>query len=116
MRVITFAWKDGEVPKADKVYDVRHLPNPHRVPRLRRRTGIDIEVQNWLFMNHKEVQAWYLDLLDEVREIREKKPDATLAIGCHGGRHRSVAIACMLYRSLGKDITLEHARLGGYYE
>ncbi len=103
-RVISFGFKYGLPVDADNVFDARFLPNPHFVPTLRPRTGMDHEVAR--FVLESAEGAEYLDALCRLMEpllpryAREGKVTLTIAVGCTGGRHRSVAIAEALGRRL----------------
>jgi RNase adapter protein RapZ len=105
MTVISFGYKYGLPVDADLVFDVRCLPNPYFVPGLRRRTGRDRAVA--AFMERDASTREFMDRLqDYVRYvvpyyIAEGKSYLTVAIGCTGGRHRSVMIAERLKRALG---------------
>ena len=95
--VISFGFKYGIPIEADLVFDVRFLPNPFYDPEMRRLTGLDEKVARFV-LDHPNTQsflrAWY-QLLDAVVPgyIAEGKPKLSIAIGCTGGQHRSVAIA-----------------------
>jgi UPF0042 nucleotide-binding protein len=95
--VLSFGYKHGVPVDADLVFDVRCLPNPHFVPTLRRRTGRDRAVVT--FMEKDSSSRAFMDRLDEYLRfavpyyIAEGKSYLTVAIGCTGGRHRSVMIA-----------------------
>jgi UPF0042 nucleotide-binding protein len=88
------------------VFDVRFLPNPHFVPSLRRKSGRDAAVVRYL--RRSPVTREFLDrTLDLVRFLiprfaDEGKRYLTIAVGCTGGRHRSVAVADALRRGLGR--------------
>ena len=90
---------------ADLVFDVRCLPNPHFVPALRRRTGRDRAVSQ--FLERQASTREFIERLEDYLQfvlphyIAEGKSYLTIALGCTGGRHRSVAIAERLRRSLG---------------
>jgi len=104
MTVVSFGYKHGVPVDADLVFDVRCLPNPHFVPALRRRTGRDRAVV--AFMEREASTVEFMDRLSEyVRYVipfyvAEGKSYLTVAIGCTGGRHRSVMIAERLKRTL----------------
>ena len=104
--LLSFGFKHGLPVDADLVFDVRCLPNPHFVPALRRRTGRDRAVV--AFMERDEPARAFIDRLEDyVRYvvpyyIAEGKSYLTIAIGCTGGRHRSVMIAERLGRALAK--------------
>ena len=112
--VLSFGFKHGVPVDADLVFDVRCLPNPHFVPTLRRRTGRDKAVAD--FLERDESTRQFMDKLEEyVRYlvpfyVAEGKSYLTIAIGCTGGRHRSVMIAERLKRALG-DIGVARVRV-----
>ena len=92
--LISFAYKFGLPREADLVFDVRFLPNPHFVPILQPRTGLDAEVGAFVeadpdFATFFEKLAELIDMLLP-RFVQESKKYATITIGCTGGRHRSV--------------------------
>ncbi len=97
IQVFSFGFKHGMPVEADLVIDVRFLPNPFYDPEMRRLTGLDEKVARFV-LDHPNTQsflrAWY-QLLDAVVPgyIAEGKPKLSIAIGCTGGQHRSVAIA-----------------------
>jgi len=103
--LLSFGFKYGLPVDADLVFDARCLPNPHFVPTLRRRTGRDRAVVE--FMERDSGSRAFMDRLEEyVRYVvpfyvAEGKSYLTIAIGCTGGRHRSVMIAERLRRALG---------------
>jgi len=102
--LLSFGYKHGLPVDADLAFDVRCLPNPHFVPALRRRTGRDRGVVN--FMERDESTREFMDRLEAYvryvvpHYIAEGKAYLTIAIGCTGGRHRSVMIAERLKKSL----------------
>ncbi len=104
LTVVSFGYKHGVPVDADLVFDVRCLPNPHFVPGLRRRTGRDRAVI--AFMERDPSTVEFMDRLsDYVRYVvpfyvAEGKSYLTVAVGCTGGRHRSVMIAERLRRQL----------------
>ncbi|HVP02971.1 MAG TPA: RNase adapter RapZ [Solirubrobacteraceae bacterium] len=93
----SFGFKNGPSRDADMVLDVRFLPNPHYVPELRPLTGRDREVVDYVARDGRldEFYDHLLPLLDFLipQYVAEGKAHLTIAIGCTGGRHRSVAIA-----------------------
>lgn len=95
--VMSFGFKYGLPLDADHVADVRFLPNPHWVPELRPHTGLDDEVSDFVLAQEgaTEFLAAYRACLALVMEgyARENKRYATVAIGCTGGKHRSVAMS-----------------------
>ena len=118
--IVSFGFKNGVPLDADLLFDVRCLPNPHFVPALRRRTGRDRAVSQFL-----ERQAGTREFIERLEDylqfvlphyIAEGKSYLTIALGCTGGRHRSVAIAERLRRSLssveGARIRVRHRDIG----
>jgi UPF0042 nucleotide-binding protein len=103
---LSFGFKYGLPLDADLVFDVRFLPNPHFVAKLREKTGRDRPVVRFLdqFDDTREFLDRTTDLLEFLvpRYAQEGKSYLTVAIGCTGGRHRSVAIAEALAKALRK--------------
>jgi UPF0042 nucleotide-binding protein len=103
--VMSFGFKYGIPLDADIVLDMRFLPNPYWVPELRPLTGLDAEVSDYVL--HLPEAALFLErivpALEPVLEgyQREGKTYATIAVGCTGGKHRSVATAEELATRLG---------------
>jgi len=93
----SFGFKNGPARDADMVLDVRFLPNPHYVPELRPLTGRDERIVEYVARGGKleEFYGRLLPLLDFLipQYVAEGKAHLTIAIGCTGGRHRSVAIS-----------------------
>ena len=107
IEVMSFGFKYGLPLDADLVFDVRFLPNPYYQPELRNQTGLDDAVYNYV-MDHQESEDFYRHLYDLIEPIlpsykREGKSVLTIAMGCTGGQHRSVAFAARLGRDLAKD-------------
>lgn len=95
--VMSFGFKYGIPIEADLVFDVRFLPNPYYVAALRHKTGLESEVSDFI-MKHdqaKEFMALLYKMIDFLipQYIEEGKHTLTVAIGCTGGHHRSVAVA-----------------------
>jgi UPF0042 nucleotide-binding protein len=117
--VMSFGFKYGLPVDADLVVDCRFLPNPHWVPELRAKTGTDDEVARYVFdqPGAKEFLDRYAELLRIVTEgyRREGKRYMTLAVGCTGGKHRSVAMSERLAKRLtadGVETVLVHRDMG----
>jgi UPF0042 nucleotide-binding protein len=118
--VLSFGYKYGLPMDADLVVDVRFLPNPHWIPELREHTGQDADVRDYVLA--QEGAGEFLDRYhDLIRLIsagyrREGKRYLTLAVGCTGGKHRSVAIseqlAVRLAEQDGLSVRVEHRDLG----
>ena len=114
--VTSFGFKYGIPNDADLVFDVRFLPNPYYIDGLRTKTGNDKEVRDFV-MGHPESGEFLEKLTDLVQflipnYVKEGKYRLVIAIGCTGGRHRSVTLANALYDQL-KDkgeygIKLDH--------
>jgi RNase adapter protein RapZ len=104
VNLLSFGFKHGAPTEADLVFDVRCLPNPHFVDRLRHLTGRDAKVVR--FMKQHKVTQDFINRLTEFLKfalphyVTEGKSYLTIAIGCTGGQHRSVMIAEALKRSL----------------
>jgi UPF0042 nucleotide-binding protein len=119
LTVMSFGFKYGLPLDADHVADVRFLPNPFWVPELRSRTGLDDPVSDYVLSRPGATQ-WldaYVAALTPVLAgyLRENKRYATIAIGCTGGKHRSVAICEQLaarLRSQTVSATTVHRDLG----
>lgn len=117
--VISFGFKYGIPIDADYVADMRFLPNPHWVPELRPRTGQDIEVAGYV-RSQPGAQPFldgFLPLLKLVAGgyLTEGKRFMTVAVGCTGGKHRSVAMSEEIARRLtaaGQDVRTIHRDLG----
>ena len=117
--VISFGYKYGLPVDADLVLDCRFLPNPHWVPELRPMNGIDERVRDYVFAQPGATE--FIDRFGELFELvtagyrREGKRFATIAVGCTGGKHRSVAISREIARRLvakGVDTSVVHRDLG----
>ncbi len=113
--VLSFGFKYGIPSDADLVFDVRFLPNPYYIEELREKTGNDEEIDNFVMSNATagEFLNKLQDLVDFLipNYINEGKNQLVIAIGCTGGKHRSVTIANRLAMSLNnKDfgIKVEH--------
>jgi UPF0042 nucleotide-binding protein len=116
----SFGFKHGPPRDADLVFDVRFLPNPHYVPDLKPRTGLDPEVVAYVAREGKLAEFYALlePLLDFLipQYEEEGKAHLSVAIGCTGGRHRSVAITEHLgHRFAERDdvvVEIEHRDVG----
>jgi UPF0042 nucleotide-binding protein len=104
--LVSFGYKYGVPTDSDLVFDVRFLPNPHFVPRLRRYTGRDAKVQRYIrsFPQTGEFLRRIDGLLTYLipHYIAEGKSYLTIAFGCTGGKHRSVMLAESVKKSLEK--------------
>src|SRR5208337_4125534 len=104
--LVSFGYKYGVPTDADLMFDVRFLPNPHFVPRLRRYTGRDVKVRRYIqsFPQTGEFLRRMQGLLTYLipHYIEEGKSYLTIAFGCTGGRHRSVMMAEWMKKALEK--------------
>ena len=95
--VCSFGYKHGIPSEADLVFDVRFMPNPFYIPELKDKTGLDAPVRDYV-LSFEQSRA-FLDKMDDLfrfllpRYTEEGKTMLVVAVGCTGGRHRSVAIA-----------------------
>jgi UPF0042 nucleotide-binding protein len=118
--VMSFGFKYGLPPDADLVADCRFLPNPFWLPELSGQTGLDDAVRDYVLSQEgaEEFVDAYVGALEPVLAgyRRENKRHATIALGCTGGKHRSVAIAEELGRRLsalpGLNVSVKHRDLG----
>lgn len=105
--VLSFGYKYGLPMDSDLVIDVRFLPNPFWIPELRDFTGLDADVRNYVLSQEgaEEFLDRYLELLRLVSGgyRREGKRYLTLAVGCTGGKHRSVVVAEALAARLNQN-------------
>jgi len=117
--VLSFGFKYGIPVDADLVADMRFLPNPHWVPELKPCNGLDAAVSDYVLAQPDAVEFLerYEDLLRTMTEgyLREGKRFVTIAVGCTGGKHRSVSMAEALgsrLRAAGIDTLVVHRDLG----
>ncbi len=117
--VVSFGFKYGIPVDTDFLADMRFLPNPHWIPELRPRTGLDREVADYVLAQpgaEEFVQRW-VDLIAGVADgyLRQGKRFAQVAIGCTGGKHRSVTVTEEVVRRLelrGIEARAYHRDLG----
>ena len=113
--VLSFGFKYGIPSDADLVFDVRFIPNPYYIMELRELTGNDVAVRDYV-MNCPEAQIFRDKLTDLVEflipnYIKEGKTQLVIAVGCTGGRHRSVTLANELHNFLkrvGHSVVIAH--------
>lgn len=112
---MSFGFKYGIPSEADLVFDVRCLPNPFYIDELKHKTGLDAEVQNYVMESPKSVEL--LQKLTDLVEFLlpmyrdEGKSHLVIAVGCTGGKHRSVTFAESIYKHLstsGLRTTVNH--------
>jgi len=119
MHVLSFGYKFGTPIDADLIIDVRFLENPYFKPELRDLDGENEKVRNFVLKNRKTKTFLkkYLDLLDYLIPLYEKEGKAylTIAVGCTGGRHRSVTIARTVFeyfKKSGIQVGISHRDIG----
>ena len=109
INVMSFGFKYGVPPESDLVFDVRFLPNPYYVPELRQKTGRDAPVRDYVmeWQQTGEFLEHLFGMIDFLipQYIEEGKTSLVVAIGCTGGKHRSVALA---------EVLREHIEQNGY--
>ena len=115
LTIMSFGFKFGLPPEADLVLDVRCLPNPFYVPELKHKTGLDQEVVDFV-MGHSEAQELlrrYENFLQYALPlyVKEGKSQLTIAVGCTGGKHRSITFehtGAEYCTSLGYEPGVQH--------
>jgi UPF0042 nucleotide-binding protein len=120
LTVLSFGYKYGLPADADLVADMRFLPNPFWVPTLRGLSGLDAQVSDYVLAQEgaaEFVDRYVLALAPVLAGFqRENKRHATIAIGCTGGKHRSVAVvqrlAALLREQPGVAVSIKHRDLG----
>jgi UPF0042 nucleotide-binding protein len=115
LTLLTFGFKNGPPHDADLTLDVRFLPNPHYVDDLRPLTGLDSRVREYVESGTQagELYGRLLPLLDFLvpAYVAEGKSHLTIAIGCTGGRHRSITVADRIRRELeGREDVVVHLK------
>jgi UPF0042 nucleotide-binding protein len=115
VNLVSFGFRYGSPREAELLFDLRFLPNPYFEPALRDRTGADPAVAEYVIASGRGAQLFdrLLDLLDFLLPLydAEGKAYLTIAVGCTGGRHRSVAVVNALaerLRGSGREINVEH--------
>lgn len=107
--IMSFGYRYGVPPQADLVFDVRFLPNPYFVPELKGMTGKDPQVAAYV-LDRPDTQEFLAKLVDLCRYLfpryqKEGKAYLTVALGCTGGKHRSVAIGRALFERLAGEVS-----------
>ena len=106
INIVSFGFKYGIPADADLVLDVRFLPNPFYIDELKNKTGLDKEVRDYVCQF--EETGKFLDKLEDMLDflipnyVKEGKSNLVVAIGCTGGKHRSVTLASSLYDRMKK--------------
>lgn len=113
--VLSFGFKYGIPVDSDLVFDVRFIPNPFYIPELKPFSGLDKPVNDYVLEQEETIE--FLEKLNGMLDFlipnykKEGKRQLIVAIGCTGGRHRSVAIANEIYKSLHEknyNVYIEH--------
>ena len=107
VEMVSFGFKYGVPIDADVVMDVRFLPNPHYIPELKPQTGLDKDVYDYV-MQQPETESFYKKFTDLLEYTlpgykKEGKSNLTVAIGCTGGKHRSVALVERIANKIKAD-------------
>jgi len=121
INIFSFGFKYGIPEISDNIFDVRFLPNPHYVEKLRDKTGENKEVREYIFS--KEVAKNFFNIIKNYIDftlpnyLKEKKSYITYSFGCTGGKHRSVAFAYEIAKYIKEKfpnlkVFLEHRELG----
>lgn len=119
VHLISFGFKHGLPGHVNFLFDVRFLPNPYYVDGLRDQTGLDRDAASYALANHKGQE--FIALLKQILNFlipqyqQDGKEALTIAIGCTGGKHRSVAVVEEIKRSLnmqGKTMQVTHRDMG----
>ncbi|MCF0130265.1 MAG: RNase adapter RapZ [Pseudobutyrivibrio sp.] len=118
--IMSFGFKYGIPEDSDLVFDVRFLPNPYYDPELRPYTGNDMAIKN--FVMSSDESSVFLDKTTDLIKflipnyIKEGKNQLVIAIGCTGGKHRSVCLANEIFQALSSDdsygLKIEHRDIG----
>ena len=118
INIMSFGYKKGIPQETDWVIDARFIPNPYYIPSLKRLTGNNKKVSNYVLNKDvtKEFINRYTELIRKTipNYIKEGKYSLTIAVGCTGGQHRSVVLAneiARIFREEGRRVTLEHREL-----
>ena len=118
IKFLSFGYKHRIPAEADWVVDVRFIPNPYYVQTLKKLTGNNKKVQQYV-LKHEVTQVFVKSMVEAIHKlvpyyIKEGKYSLTIAFGCTGGQHRSVTLANELYRIFDEEgwrVTLEHKEL-----
>lgn len=115
VNLVSFGFRYGTPHNLELLFDLRCLPNPYFEEHLQARSGLEPDVAKYVLDSERGANlfARILDLIEYLLPLydQEGKAYLTIGVGCTGGRHRSVAVACALARELkerGRDSNLEH--------
>ena len=118
INVLSFGFKYGVPNDVDLIFDVRFLPNPFYIDELKKKTGNDKEVQDYV-LSFEETKVFISKLSDMLEFLipnymKEGKSQLVIGIGCTGGQHRSVTIAREVHKLLKDkkyDVVLQHREI-----
>lgn len=121
VEIVSFGFKHGDIKRSDLVFDVRCLPNPYYVERLKAKTGLDKEVKDYI-MSFAETVKLLKKLEDLIfflmtLYLKEGKSQLTIAFGCTGGAHRSVMFAEYFYKKFKEQkqkVSVNHRDIKKY--
>lgn len=104
LNILSFGFKYGQPKEADIIFDVRCIPNPFYIPELKHKTGMDKEVYDFVFKN-EGAEGLYKRIFELLTYslplyVKEGKSQLTIAVGCTGGKHRSIAFVQRLLKDL----------------
>ena len=115
INLVSFGFRYGTPHNLELLFDLRCLPNPYFDDKLKARSGLDPDVAGYVLESDRGANLYrrILDLLEYLIPLNDEEGKAylTIGVGCTGGRHRSVAVACALSESLqkrGRETNLEH--------
>lgn len=119
VHIVSFGFKYGAPANANFIWDVRFLPNPYWEEELRSKTGLENEVSDYVVASpagHSFIKLLKPMLFFLVQQnITADKEDITIAVGCTGGRHRSVAVAEVLHdmlKMMPVGVSIDHRDIG----
>ena len=119
IQCMSFGFKYGIPLEADLIFDARCLPNPFYVAELKELTGVDKQIVDYV-MNSENSKRFVDKMLDFIKVAvpmyrDEGKTGLVIAVGCTGGKHRSVALARMIYDTLSENkfcVSITHRDIG----
>lgn len=115
IHIQSFGYKYGIPTDSDLMFDVRFIPNPYYIEKLKELNGFDEEVKEYV-LSQKESEEFYSKLLPLLeflipQYIKEGKKHLTISIGCSGGQHRSVTFVNKLAEDLKNSKVLKHINI-----
>lgn len=117
VNIVSFGYKNGILIEGDLIFDVRFMPNPYFIDNLKDKTGLDKDVEDYVF-SHATTKKFYNKITEMLKFLipeyrKEGKNILVIGFGCTGGKHRSVAIANRIYNDLKElfPLTIKHRDL-----